>query len=224
MGLAVLHSSANDLTNAPDGCWPLWCASTSPRASPVPSSLLVQRRRARRVVGDGAQHPGPTRGRRVPAAAAHLGGPHPDRSRLSLLRGPLLESKRSSRTAIAVEALTASRRRPPLVDSVLSQASHVVSQASRHVGFAAAAGARSGGVRPHRVHPAQRAPACWSSSSRAAATSSRRSSTSANRSTPTDLRQAANYLNAEFSGSAAHRAREAVARADAARSGCCTTR
>src|SRR5882757_9454741 len=47
----------------------------------------------------------------------------------------LLESKRSLRTASAVEARLR-RDSDPLVDSVLSRASQVVSQASRHVGFA----------------------------------------------------------------------------------------
>ena len=44
--------------------------------------------------------------------------------------------KRSTRTATAVEARLRRDSSAALVDSVLSQASHVVSQASRHVGFA----------------------------------------------------------------------------------------
>src|ERR1017187_5070070 len=47
----------------------------------------------------------------------------------------LLESKRSMRTSSAVEARLR-RDGDPLVDSLLSRASHVVSQASHHVGFA----------------------------------------------------------------------------------------
>src|SRR5690242_4493360 len=47
----------------------------------------------------------------------------------------LLESKRSTRTASAVEARLR-RDGDPLVDSVLARASHMVSHASRHVGFA----------------------------------------------------------------------------------------
>ena len=105
---------------------------------PVPSSLLVTRGRARRVVGDGPEHPRAARGRGLRPAAAHLGRPHPDRPRLPLLRRP----------AARVEALRA--RPPSAVEARLrrdsagaagrlaccSQASHVVSQASRHVGFA----------------------------------------------------------------------------------------
>src|SRR5580765_5527734 len=48
----------------------------------------------------------------------------------------LLESRRPGRTAHAVEARLRRNTTAPLVDSVLSDASHVVSQASRHVGFA----------------------------------------------------------------------------------------
>src|SRR5476649_570454 len=44
----------------------------------------------------------------------------------------LLESKRSMRTTSAVEARLR-RDGAPLVDSLLSRASHVVSQASRHI-------------------------------------------------------------------------------------------
>src|SRR5471032_3306136 len=48
----------------------------------------------------------------------------------------LLESKRSMRTASAVEARLRRDRPVGLADAVLSQVSHVVSQASRTVGFA----------------------------------------------------------------------------------------
>ena len=89
--------------------------------------------------------------------------PHTSAGRIPTDRGYrfyvdlLLESKRSARTAERGRSAAAPRRRrAPLVDSVLSQASHVVSQASRHVGVRAAPGARSGGLRSRRVHPAQR--------------------------------------------------------------------
>src|SRR5712671_5611612 len=61
--------------------------------------------------------------------------PHTSAGRLPTDRGYrfyvdlLLESKRSGRTANAVEARLRRDSSPPLVDSVLSQASHVVSQA-----------------------------------------------------------------------------------------------
>ena len=68
--------------------------------------------------------------------------PHTSAGRIPTDRGYrfyvdlLLESKRSTRTANAVEARLRRERTGPLADSVLSQASHVVSQASRLVGFA----------------------------------------------------------------------------------------
>src|SRR5262252_11114398 len=68
--------------------------------------------------------------------------PHTSAGRIPTDRGYrfyvdlLLESKRSPRTASAVEARLRRESAGALVDSVLSQASHVVSQASRHVGFA----------------------------------------------------------------------------------------
>src|SRR5580658_6653766 len=48
----------------------------------------------------------------------------------------VLEMKRPACTASAVEARLRRDRPAPSVDSLLSQVSHVVSQASRHVGFA----------------------------------------------------------------------------------------
>src|SRR6187455_3740600 len=67
--------------------------------------------------------------------------PHTSAGRIPTDRGYrfyvdlLLESKRSSRTAQAVEARLRRESVGALADSVLSQASHVVSQASHHVGF-----------------------------------------------------------------------------------------
>src|ERR1700741_386467 len=68
--------------------------------------------------------------------------PHTSAGRIPTDRGYrfyvdlLLESKRSVRTASAVEARLRRDNAAPLMDALLSQASHVVSQASRHVGFA----------------------------------------------------------------------------------------
>src|SRR5438309_6519624 len=67
--------------------------------------------------------------------------PHTSAGRIPTDRGYrfyvdlLLESKRSTRTSSAVEARLR-RDGDPLVDSVHSRASHMVSHASRHVGFA----------------------------------------------------------------------------------------
>src|SRR6187431_2783142 len=69
--------------------------------------------------------------------------PHTSAGRVPTDRGyrfyvdTLLESKRPSRTAHAVEELLR-RDGVSAPDGVLSQVSHVVSQASRHVGFALA--------------------------------------------------------------------------------------
>lgn len=140
--------------------------------------------------------------------------PHTSAGRIPTDRGYrfyvdlLLESKRSPRTASAVEARLR-RASPALADSVLSQVSHVVSQASRNVGFALcpaheaavfdrvefiplSAGrvlvviVASGG---HVIQKAVDTPEALDAD---------------------DLRQAANYLNAEFSGLPIYRAREAV--------------
>src|SRR6266446_10767185 len=68
--------------------------------------------------------------------------PHTSAGRIPTDRGYrfyvdlLLESRRSGRTAHAVEARLRRNTTAPLVDSLLSEASHVVSQASKHVGFA----------------------------------------------------------------------------------------
>src|SRR4029078_5449684 len=67
--------------------------------------------------------------------------PHTSAGRIPTDRGYrfyvdlLLEGRRAGRTGSAVEARLR-RDGGALVDSVLSQASHMVSQASRHVGFA----------------------------------------------------------------------------------------
>jgi heat-inducible transcriptional repressor len=141
--------------------------------------------------------------------------PHTSAGRIPTDRGYrfyvdlLLDSKRPNRAATAVEARL--RRDSPdrLLDSLLPQVSHLLSQASRSVGFAipAAHGAAvfdrvefvplsatrilvvivaSGGHVIQKVIDTGEALAA------------------------DDLRQAANYLNAEFSGLPLHRAREAV--------------
>src|SRR4029079_12748076 len=141
--------------------------------------------------------------------------PHTSAGRIPTDRGYrfyvdlLLESKRSPRTANAVEARLRRETSGALVDSVLSQASHVVSQASRNIGFAirptqesavfdriefirlganhilVVIVARGGHVLQKVIEVAEQVEA-------------------------DDLRQAANYLNAEFSGLPLQRAREAV--------------
>ena len=121
----------------------------------------------------------------------------------------LLESKPSNRTAHAVEARLRREAGGTLVDAVLSQASHVVSQASRHIGFALRPTHESavfdrvefiplGAARilvvivAHGGHVIQKV------------------IDSAERLDADALRQAANYLNEELAGLTLNRAREAV--------------
>ena len=121
----------------------------------------------------------------------------------------LLESKRSSRTAQVVEARLRRERPGALADAVLSQVSHVVSQASRHVGFA---------LRPtHEAAVFDRVEFIPLSSARVLVVIVARGGHVIQKAIdigePLDaveLRQAANYLNAEFSGLPLYRAREAV--------------
>src|SRR5215510_9642657 len=68
--------------------------------------------------------------------------PHTSAGRIPTDRGYrfyvdlLLEGRKFARPSSAVEARLRREGAAPLLDSVLSQASHVVSQVSRHVGFA----------------------------------------------------------------------------------------
>jgi heat-inducible transcriptional repressor len=140
--------------------------------------------------------------------------PHTSAGRIPTDRGYrfyvdlLLENRRSNRTANAVEARLR-RESTPLVDSVLSQASHVVSQASRHVGFA---------LRPaHAAAVFDRVEFIPLSATRvlvvivASGGHVIQKVIDVDESLDAgDLRAAANYLNAEFSGLPLRRAREAV--------------
>ena len=103
---------------------------------PVPSSLLV------RAAGLGVSS---ATVRNILArleADGYVQQPHTSAGRIPTDRGYrfyvdlLLESKRHHRAASVMEARLRHDGVAPLVDSVLSQASHAVSQASRHVGFA----------------------------------------------------------------------------------------
>lgn len=121
----------------------------------------------------------------------------------------LLEAKRPSRAATAVEARL--RRDSPdrRLDSMLPQVSHVLSQASRTVGFASRAAHEAavfdrvefvplGATRILVVIVASGGHVIQKVVDLGEAFDT------------TDLRQAANYLNEEFSGLPLHRAREAV--------------
>jgi len=121
----------------------------------------------------------------------------------------LLEAKRPNRAATAVEARL--RRDSPnrLLDSLLPQVSHMLSQASKSVGFA---------IRPaHEAAVFDRVEFVPLSSTRVlvviVASGGHVIQKVIEISEPLDaneLRQAANILNAEFSGLPLHRAREAV--------------
>jgi len=141
--------------------------------------------------------------------------PHTSAGRIPTDRGYrfyvdlLLESKRRYRTATAVEARL--RRDTPdcLIDSLLPHVSHVLSQASRSIGFA---------VRPaHEVAVFDRVEFIPLSNARVLVVIVARGGHVLQKVidideplSADDLREAANYLNAEFAGLPLHRAREAV--------------
>jgi heat-inducible transcriptional repressor len=121
----------------------------------------------------------------------------------------LLESKRPGRAATAVEARL--RRDSPdrLIDSVLPHVSHVMSQASRTVGFAIRT--------PNEGAVFERVEFVPLTTTRVLVVIVARGGHVIQKVIELDeplqaddLRQAANYLNAEFSGLPLHRAREAV--------------
>ena len=139
--------------------------------------------------------------------------PHTSAGRVPTDRGyrfyvdMLLESKRSNRAAHAVEARL--RRGSHAVDSLLPQITHVISQASRNFGFAMGPA--------HETAVFDRVEFVPLSSSRVLVIIVARGGhvlqkaiDAAESLTADDLRQAANYLNAEFSGLPLNRAREAV--------------
>src|SRR6266478_4881330 len=141
--------------------------------------------------------------------------PHTSAGRIPTDRGYrfyvdlLLESKRPSRAAEAVEARL--RRDSPdrLLDSVLPQVSHVLSQTSRSVGFA---------IRPaHEAAVFDRVEFVPLATTRVlvviVASGGHVIQKVIDIGEPLeadDLHQAASYLNAEFAGLPLHRAREAV--------------
>lgn len=177
---------------------------------PVPSSLLVD------LAGVGVSS---ATVRSILARLEEEGfvqQPHTSAGRIPTDRGyrfyvdSLLESRRSGRTAQAVEArLRRDAGGGALVDSVLSQVSHVVSQASRHVGFA---------LRPaHAAAVFDRVEFVPLTAVRVLVVLVARGGHVIQKvidvQEPLDadeLRQAANYLNHEFRGLPLYRAREAV--------------
>src|SRR5437667_6648662 len=143
--------------------------------------------------------------------------PHTSAGRIPTDRGYrfyvdlLLDAKRSSTTERTANAVEARLRRDSsaLLDSVLPNVSHLLSQASRQVGFA---------VRPaHEAAVFDRVEFIPLSSTRVLVVIVARGGHVLQKAvdveeplTADDLRQAANYLNGEFSGIPLYRAREAV--------------
>jgi heat-inducible transcriptional repressor len=139
--------------------------------------------------------------------------PHTSAGRIPTDRGYrfyvdlILDTKRPSRIALAVEAKL--RNGDGLLDSLLPQVSHMVSQASGHIGFA---------VRPaHEAAVFDRVEFVPLSDKRVLVVIVARGGHVIQKVvdvteslTADDLRHASNYLNAEFSGLPLHRAREAV--------------
>ncbi|MGE3179357.1 MAG: heat-inducible transcriptional repressor HrcA [Vicinamibacterales bacterium] len=176
---------------------------------PVPSSMLVS------LAGVGVSS---ATVRNILArleADGFVQQPHTSSGRIPTDRGYrfyvdlILESRRSTRTAEAVEARLRREAGGPRVDSVLSQVTHVVSQASKHVGFA---------LRPdHQTATLDRVEFVPIAATRVlvvlVAKGGRVIQKIIDIAEPLeadDLREAANLLNDEFRGMPLYRAREAV--------------
>jgi heat-inducible transcriptional repressor len=141
--------------------------------------------------------------------------PHTSAGRIPTDRGYrfyvdlILDTKRPSRVAQAVEARLRKDYGDGLLDSLLPQVSHMVSQASGHIGFA---------VRPaHEAAVFDRVEFIPLGGARVLVVIVARGGHVIQKVidvteslTADDLRHASNYLNVEFSGLPLHRAREAV--------------
>jgi heat-inducible transcriptional repressor len=145
----------------------------------------------------------------------YLSQPHTSSGRVPTDRGYrfyvdlLLEQRRPRGAASRLEARLRRDSSPPTIDTLLPQVSHVLSQASRNVGFA---------VRPaNEAAVFDRVEFVPLSSARVLVVIVARGGHVIQKAIDVDeslqaddLRQAANYLNAEFSGMPLSRAREAV--------------
>jgi len=176
---------------------------------PIPSSLLVE------AAGLGVSS---ATVRHILARLEEEGfvlQPHTSAGRIPTDRGYrfyvdlLLEGKRSSRSADAVEAKLRRDAGAAHPDSVLSQASHVVSQASRHVGFALRLAPQMAVFERVEFVPISATRVLVVIIARGGHVSQKLIDLTEPL-THDELRQASNYLNLEFSGLPLHRAREAV--------------
>jgi heat-inducible transcriptional repressor len=140
--------------------------------------------------------------------------PHTSAGRIPTDRGyrfyvdMLLESRRTVRSGNAVEARLR-RKGTALAESVLSQASHVVSQASRHVGFALRPAPESAVLERVEFIPLSGARILVVIVARGGHVIQKAIDVGEPLSAD-DLRQASACLNSEFTGLPLHRAREAV--------------
>jgi heat-inducible transcriptional repressor len=141
--------------------------------------------------------------------------PHTSAGRIPTDRGYrffvdlLLESRRTGRAVSVVEARL--RRQSPsrMMDSVLGQVSHVLSQAARTIGFAVGPAHEDALFDRVEFVPIAAARVLVVIVARGGHVVQKVIDTG-DPLTADELRQAANYLNAEFSGLPLHRAREAV--------------
>ena len=141
--------------------------------------------------------------------------PHTSAGRIPTDRGYrfyvdlLLESKRSTRTASAVEARLRRDGTGSLIDFLLPQVTHVLSQASRSVGFAIGPAHESAVFERVEFIPLSALRVLVVIIARGGHVIQKVIDVTESLDAD-DLRQAANYLNAEFSGLPLNRAREAV--------------
>lgn len=176
---------------------------------PVPSSLLVT------AAGLGVSSATVRNTLAKLEEEGYVQQPHTSAGRIPTDRGYrfyvnlLLESRPAARTADVVEARIRRDSSAPLVDAVLSRASQVVSQASKHVGFALR--------QAYETAMFERVEFIPLSATRVLVVIVAKGGhvlqkviENVEGLTADDLRQAANYLNREFSGLPLHRAREAV--------------
>lgn len=141
--------------------------------------------------------------------------PHTSAGRIPTDRGYrffvdlLLESRRHGRAATAVEARLRRQNPGGLSDSVLPQVSHVLSQAARTIGFAVGPSHEAAVFDHVEFVPISGSRVLVVIVARGGHVVQKVIDIGAPLSSD-ELRQAANYLNAEFSGLPLHRAREAV--------------
>jgi heat-inducible transcriptional repressor len=141
--------------------------------------------------------------------------PHTSAGRIPTDRGYrfyvdlLLETKRSTRAALAVEARLRRDASGPVMDHVLPQVSHVLSQASRGLGFAVGPAYAAAVFERVEFIPLSASRVLVVIVAGGGHVIQKFIDVDEPRQAD-DLRQAANYLNAEFSGVPLNRAREAV--------------